>query len=126
VPLSDVAQRAVRAVTARYPSDAQRLLDILRTAPEAVKRKPDRFGPLNIALMGKPPLPPDDTRLAESFALEWLAGEFEVHELADALEAALVAETGRPQDPRRHRPDAWRTLTGDPVRAGRIFQRTDG
>jgi len=126
VPLSDVAQRAVRGVTARYPSDAQRLLDILRTAPEAVKRKPDRFGPLNIALMGKPPLPPDDTRLAESFALEWLAGEFEVHELADALEAALVAETGRPQDPRRHRPDAWRTLTGDPVRAGRIFQRTDG
>jgi hypothetical protein len=126
VPLSDVAQRAVRAVTARYPSDAQRLLDIMRTAPEAVKRKPDRFGPLNIALMGKPPLPPDETRLAESFALEWLAGEFEVHELADAVEAALVAETGRPQDPRRHRPDAWRTLTGDPVRTGRIFQRDDG
>ena len=126
MPLSDVAQRAVRGVTARYPSDVQRLLDILRTAPEAVKRKPDRFGPLSIALMGKPPLPPDETRLAESFALEWLAGEFEVHDLADALEAALVAETGRPQDPRRHRPDAWRTLTGDPVRAGRIFQRTDG
>jgi hypothetical protein len=126
VPLSDVAERAVRAVTARYPSDAQRLLDIVRTAPEAVKRKPDRFGPLNIALMGKPPLPPDETRLAESFALEWLAGDFDVHELADALEAALVAETGRPQDPRRHRPDAWRTLTGDPLRAGRIFQRTDG
>jgi len=126
VPLSDVAQRAVRAVTARYPSDAQRLLDIVRTAPEAVKRKPDRFGPLDIALMGKPPLPPDETRLAESFALEWLAGDFDVHELADALEAALVAETGRPQDPRRHRPDAWRTLTGDPLRAGRIFQQTDG
>jgi hypothetical protein len=125
VPLSDVALRAVRAVTARYPGDAQRLLDMMRTAPEAAKRKPTRFGPLNVALMGKPPLPPEETQLVETFALEWLAGEFDVHELADAVEAALSAQTGRQQDPRRHRPDLWRTLTGEPVRPGRIFQQND-
>jgi hypothetical protein len=125
VPLSDVALRAVRAVTARYPRDAQRLLDMMRTAPEAARRKPTRFGPLNVALLGNPPLPPDEVQLVEAFALEWLAGEFDVHELADAVEAALAAATGRPQDPRRHRPDAWRTLTGEPIRAGRIFQQSD-
>ena len=125
MPLSDVALRAVQAVTARYPRDTQRLLDMMRTAPEAVRRKPTRFGPLNVALMGKPPLPPEEILLVETFALEWLAAEFDVHELADAVEAALSALTGRPQDPRRHRPDLWRTLTGQPVRPGRIFQQTD-
>lgn len=125
MPLSDVAQRAVRAVTARYPRDVQRLLDMMRTAPEAARRKPTRFGPLNIALMGKPPLPLEETQLVEAFAAEWLRGEFDVNELADAVEAALAAETGRRQDPRRHRPDAWRTLTGEPVRPGRIFQQHD-
>jgi hypothetical protein len=125
VPLSDVAQRAVRAVTARYPRDVQRLLDMMRTAPEAARRKPTRFGPLNVALMGKPPLPLEEAQLVEAFAAEWLRGEFDVNELADAVEAALVAETGRRQDPRRHRPDAWRTLTGEPVRPGRIFQHHD-
>ncbi|HYW23212.1 MAG TPA: hypothetical protein VE953_03555 [Terriglobales bacterium] len=125
MPLSDVARRAVEAVTARYPRDAQRLLDMMRTAPEAARRKPTRFGPLNVALMGNPPLPPEEARLVEAFALEWLAGGFDIHELADAVEAALNAQTGRPQDPRRHRPDAWRTLTGEPVRPGRIFQHSD-
>ena len=125
MPLSDVAQRAVQAVTARYPRGAQRLLDMMRTAPEAARRKPTRFGPLNVALMGKPPLPPEEIGLVEAFAIEWLAGAFDVHELADAVEAALSAETGRPQDPRRHRPDGWRTLSGEPVRPGRIFQQND-
>jgi hypothetical protein len=121
VPLSDVAQRAVRAVTARYPRDVQRLLDMMRAAPEAGKRKPTRFGPLNVALMGKPPLPPDETRLVEAFAAEWLRGDFDVHELADAVEAALRERTGRPQDPRRHSPDAWRTITGEQLKPGRLF-----
>jgi hypothetical protein len=121
VPLSDAAQRAVRTVTARYPRDVQRLLDMMRTAPEAGKRKPTRFGPLNVALMGKPPLPPEETRLVEAFAAEWLRGEFDVYELADAVEAALREHTGRPQDPRRHSPDAWRTIAGGDARPGRLL-----
>jgi hypothetical protein len=121
VPLSDVAQRAVRAVTARYPSDVQRLLDMMRTAPEAGKRKPTRFGPLNIALMGKPPLPLEETQLVEAFAAEWVRGDFDVHELADAVEAALREQTGRPQDPRRHTPTGWRTLAGDEAKPGRLI-----
>jgi len=125
VPLSYVAQRAVVAVTARYPDDVQLLLDRLRTAPEATTPRPTRFGPLSVALIGKPSPPPHEVRLLEAFGLEWVAGEFDVHELADAVEAALSAETGRPQDPRRHRPDGWRALTGAPVRPGRIFQQSD-
>jgi hypothetical protein len=125
VPLSDVARRAVQTVTARYPRDVQRLLDMMRTAPEAAKRKPTRYGPLNIALMGKPPLPLEESQLVEAFAEEWVRGEFDVYELADAVEVALSAETGRPQDPRRHQPNAWRTITGDPLRPGRIFQQSD-
>jgi hypothetical protein len=121
VPLSDAAQRAVRAVTARYPRDVQRLLDMMRTAPEAGKRKPTRFGPLNVALMGKPPLPAEETRLVEAFAGEWLRGEFDLYELADAVEAALREHTGRPQDPRRHSPDAWRTIAGGEARPGRLL-----
>ena len=97
MPLSDVARRAVRAVTARYPRDVQRLLDMIRTAPEAGKRKPTRFGALNIALMGKPPLPLEETQLVEAFAAEWLRGDFDVHELADAADADhLRHPTGEP------------------------------
>lgn len=121
MPLSDVAQRAVRAVTARYPRDVQRLLDMIRTAPEAGKRKPTRFGPLNVALMGKPPLPLEETQLVEAFAAEWVRGDFDVYELADAVEAALREQTGRPQDPRRHSPTGWRTLAGDQLKPGRLI-----
>jgi len=115
----------VRAVTARYPRRAQVLLDMMRTAPEAAKRKPTRFGPLNILLLGNPPLPPDEAKLCEQFAEEWLRGEFDVHELADAVEAALAAVTGRRQDPRRHRLDGWRTLAGPQQEPGRLFGRPD-
>ena len=125
MPLSDVAQRAVRAVTARYPRGVQRLLDMLRTAPEAGKRKPTRFGPLNVALMGKPPLPLEETQVVEAFAAEWVRGDFDIYELADAVEAALGERTGRRQDPLRHRPDAWRTLTGEPLKPGRLLDPSD-
>lgn len=125
MPLSSVSQQAVRIVTARHPRGAQTLLDILRTAPEAVRRKPGRFGPLNVALVGNPPLLPEEARLVEAFASEWLRGGFDVRELADALDATLREQTGRRQDPRRHRPDAWRTLAGEPVRPGRIFGPSD-
>ena len=121
MPLSDVARRAIGVVTELYPRDVQRLLDMMRTAPEAGKRKPTRFGPLNVALMGKPPLPLEETQLVEAFAAEWLRGEFDIHELADAVEAALGEQTGRPQDPRRHSPHGWRTLGGEQVKPGRLF-----
>jgi hypothetical protein len=121
VPLSDVARRAVELVTARYPRDVQRLLDMLRTAPEAGKRKPTRFGPLNVALRGKPPLSLEETQLVEAFASEWLRADFDVYELADAVEVALREQTGRPQDPRRHRPDGWRTIAGDSLKPGRLL-----
>ncbi len=121
MPLSAAAHLAIRAVTARNPRGAQLLLDMMRTAPEAAKRKPTRFGPLNIMILGRPPLPEDEVRLCESFGSEWLRGEFDIHELADAVEAALKEVTGRRQDPRRQRPDGWRTLAGRQQEPGRLF-----
>jgi hypothetical protein len=121
VPLSQTALDAVRVVTARDPRRAQLLLDMMRTAPEVARRKPTRYGPLNIVIMGQPPLPPEEARLCEAFGRAWLGGEFDVHELADAVESALAGVTGRRQDPRRHRPGGWRTLAGDRPAPGRLF-----
>jgi hypothetical protein len=121
VPLSDVARRAIEVVTKLYPRDVQLLLDRLRTAPEAGMRRPTRSSPLNVALKGKPPLPLMETQLVEAFAAEWLRGEFDIQELADAVEAALAEQTGRPQDPGRHSPYGWRTLAGDQVKPGRLL-----
>jgi hypothetical protein len=121
VPLSDASLRAVRAVTVRYPDDAQLLLDMVRTAPEVVGRRQTRFGPLNRVLVGNAPMPPEEIELLETFAAEWHRREFDAHELADAIEAALREATGRSQDPGRHRPDAWRTLAGAPLPPGRLF-----
>ena len=111
--LSEVAKGAVRAAAACSPARAQTLLDILRTAPEAVKRKPGRYGPLAFVLLGKP-LPVEQRHLFERFAEEWRRGDFGVAELADALEGALVELTQRPQDPDRHRAARWRTVAGRP------------
>jgi hypothetical protein len=119
--LSDVARRAIEVVTARYPLDVQRLLDRLRTAPEAGMRRPTRSSPLNVALRGKPPMSLEETQLVEAFAAEWLRGDFDIQELADAVEAALREQTGRPQDPRRHSPFGWRTLAGQQVKPGRLL-----
>ena len=121
MPLSDAARDAVRAMTARNPQGAQELLDMMRAAPEVARRKPTRYGPLNIVILGQPPLPPDDARLCERFGEEWLRGDFNVHELADAVEEALRAVTGRRQDPRRHRPGGWRTLAGRPQEPDRLL-----
>jgi hypothetical protein len=125
VPLSDVARQAVRVVTARYPAGAQRLLDMARAAPEAARRRPTRYGPLYAALMGNPPLPPDEAALVEAFARAWLRSEFDIHEVADAVEEALHEQTGRRQEPGRHRPDAWRTIAGGSSTPGRLFQTSD-
>jgi hypothetical protein len=125
VPLSDVARDAVKAMTARNPRGAQRLLDMMRAAPEVARRRPTRYGPLNIMILGQPPLPPDDVRLCERFGEEWLRGDFDVYELADAVEAALREVTGRKQDPRRHSPEGWRTLAGRRKEPGRLFGHPD-
>jgi hypothetical protein len=125
VPLSSTAREAVRAVTARNPLGAQVLLDMMRTAPEVARRKPTRFGPLNIAIHGQAPLPPEEARLCEAFGREWLRGEFDIHELADAVEAELSRATGRPQDRRRQRPDVWRTLAGPQQEPGRLLGPPD-
>jgi hypothetical protein len=121
VPLSQVALDAVRAVTARNPRGAQLLLDMMRTAPEAARRKPTRFGPLSVVIRGRPPLPSEEIELCEAFGAAWLRGEFDVHELADAVEAALAGVTGRRQDPCRQRPDDWRTMAGQRQGPGRLF-----
>jgi hypothetical protein len=125
VALSQAAGEAVRTVTARNPRGAQRLLDMARTAPEVARPKPTRFGPLQIAIHGTAPLAPDEVRLCEQFAAEWLRGEFDVHELADAIEAALAEVTGRAQAPGRHRPDVWRTLAGPQSGPGRLLGRAE-
>jgi hypothetical protein len=124
VPLSPTAREAVRVVAARNPPGAQTLLDMMRTAPEVARRKPTRFGPLSIALHGQPPLSPAEARLCEAFGEEWLRGEFDIHELADAVEAELARVTGRSQDRRRQRPDVWRTLAGPQQETGRLFGPT--
>jgi hypothetical protein len=116
-----VSLRAVRAVTARYPDDVQLLLDMVRTAPEVAGRRRTRYGPLNRVLFGGPPLPADEIDLLETFADEWQRCEFDIHELADAMEIALREQTGRSQEPGRHRPDAWRTLAGSPLPPGRLL-----
>jgi hypothetical protein len=114
VPLSQAAVQAVRAVTARNPRGAQWLLDKMRIAPETLRRRPTRFGPLNhVVLRGGGPLPPDEIRLCETLSAEWQRGEFDVRELADAVEAALDQVTGRRQDPGRQHRGGWRTLGGE-------------
>lgn len=125
MPLSDAARRAVQAMTTRNPRGAQRLLDMMRAAPEVARRRPTRFGPLNIMILGQPPLAPDDVRLCEEFGREWVRGDFDVHELADAVEAALRDVTGRRQDPWRRSPEGWRTLAGRRTEPGRLLGSSD-
>jgi hypothetical protein len=129
VPLSDAARQAVEVVTARNPRRAQLLLDLLRTAPEAVRRKPkDRYGLLRRVLHGPPEQPElskREGRLCEEFHQAWLSEEFTIAELADALEAALGQVTGVRQDPNRHRADGWRTLAGRPRRPDALIGRAD-
>jgi hypothetical protein len=117
--------QAVRAATAHRPGRAQQLLDILRAAPEVVRRKPDRYGPLGLLVRGRPPLPPQDRRRCELFAREWLRGDFGVDELANALEEALLEVTGRPQSIDRHRAGGWHTLAGQAHGPHRLIRRAD-
>lgn len=122
MPLSEPARRAVLLATAHNPVQAQRLLDLLRTAPETIRRKPGRYGPLALVVGDGRALAAEDGRLCERFSLEWMLGEFGVAELADALEAAIREVTGRAPDPRRYPRGGWRTLAGRVRRPGSLIE----
>jgi hypothetical protein len=117
----------VRAATAHNPDGAQLLLDICRTAPEAVKRKPgDRYGPLGMMLTGQPPLPGGQSRMCVIFNKQWLAGDFTVAELGDAIEAALEEVSKRRSDPRRQvREGFWWSLGGRPRSGDSLIGRPE-
>jgi hypothetical protein len=113
MPLSNAARAAVFATTKGNPRMAQWLLDLLRIAPEAVKRKwRDPYGPLAALLASRPAPGPRLDRLCRTFQREWLEERFTVVELAAALEDALREVTGSETDTRRYRRNGWRTLAG--------------
>jgi hypothetical protein len=105
VPFSPSARHAVEVAVRLNPDGARSILAILRTAPAAVKYKPqDRFGPLGMMVIAggqpdrspvpaggfyRPSLPPEFHGQAETFQREWLARSFTKAELADALEQCL-------------------------------------
>lgn len=122
--LSETAMAAVRVATAQSPARAQMLLNILRTAARAVKRKPDRYGPLGFVLLGHAPVLVERRRLFERFAEEWQRGDFGPGELAEALEEALNEVTGRRQRPGRWT-TGWRTLAGRPHGRNALIQPLD-
>lgn len=102
MPLSDPARQVLEAAVGSNPDGARQLLAILRTAPAAVRYKPqDRLGPLGMMVsesgaasaprgLGRPTLPPEHRAAAEAFQQEWLAKGFSKAELADELERCLV------------------------------------
>ncbi len=109
--MSEKARQALRAAVALNPDGARLLRAILRTAPEAVKHKPqDRFGPLAMMVAEsrpvsspppslrdfvKPMLPGELWAGAELFQREWIAGSFNKDDLANHIEACLH-ELGEP------------------------------
>ncbi len=105
VAMSDRAQQAVEAAVRLNPAGAQLLYAILRTAPAAVKRKPeDKFGPLGLMVVEarppvqasfrfkgwvRPALPAKLHQQAAAFRREWLGYRFTKAELADSIEECL-------------------------------------
>jgi hypothetical protein len=104
------------------PEGARELLAILRTAPAAVKYKPeDTFGPLGMMVtetgppaqnpsqrgLSRPGLPPQLHGAAEAFQKEWLGRGFTKAELADELERCLnqLGEEALPEERA-----AWQTI----------------
>ncbi len=105
MPFSESAWHALEVAVRLNPDGARSLLAILRTAPAAVKYKPqDRFGPLGMMVIDsgqadradlparglyRPSLAAEFHGQAETFQREWLARSFTKAELADALEHCL-------------------------------------
>jgi len=106
VSLSETARRGVVAAATFDPVLASQLLGILKTSPEAVKRKPgDTYGPRGFIFAGSP-VRPLTTGLVFSampeplgrkvlgqrlvFNDEWLSGACTRDDLADAITEALA------------------------------------
>ncbi|HEX6349876.1 MAG TPA: hypothetical protein VF160_10870 [Candidatus Dormibacteraeota bacterium] len=123
MPLSDSARRVLETAVGLNPDGARQLVAILRTAPAAVKYKPqDRFGPLGIMVgesgvanaargFSRPQLPLEHHGAAERFRREWLAKGFTKAELADALESCLRA-LGEQSAPHT---GSWLAFRRDPI-----------
>lgn len=139
MPLSDSARRVLEMAVGLNPDGARQLLAVLRTAPAAVKYKPqDRFGPLGMMVrdsgvanaargFSRPLLPVEHHPAADHFQREWLAKSFTKAELADALQRCLRA-LGKQLAPHT---GSWQALRRDPIApdpVSRIFgpvSRTD-
>lgn len=84
------AREGLRAAVQHDPEAARRLLDLLLTAPQAVRRKPgDRYGLLALMLGCRPRLLPADLARCQIFHRRWMAREFETHDIAAELFTAL-------------------------------------
>ena len=118
MPMSDAARQVLAAAVGLNPDGARRLLAILRTAPAAVRYKPqDRFGPLGMMVgesgpagFDRPGLPREHHAAVEAFQREWVAKGFSKADLADELENRLRT-LGEPVPP-HHGP--WQAVRGDP------------
>lgn len=124
MPLSDPARQVLETAVGLNPDGARLLLAILRTAPTAVKYKPqDRFGPLGMMVseyggaarnpslrgLSRPDLALELHGAAEIFQREWLAQSFTKAELADELERCLD-QFGEQAPPHG---GSWQTIRGD-------------
>jgi hypothetical protein len=109
--MSGAAREALEAAVRLNPDGARELYAILRTAPAAVKRKPDdQFGPLammvleagprqsarsTLGIVARPALPTELHPQARRFQREWLAQRISKTGLAEAIEACLQRD-GQP------------------------------
>jgi hypothetical protein len=109
--MSGPAREALEAAVRLNPDGARQLYAILRTAPEAVKRKPtDPFGPLAmmvvkagpqrsprsiLGVVRRPALPAHLHPQARLFRQEWLDERISKSALAEAIEAYL-RQDGQP------------------------------
>jgi len=100
MPMSASAYEGLRAAVAYNPNRAREFVDVMRSFPAMVKRKPDdEYGPLILMLRTQPGRPlvaslPDllteQQRIAcRRFNEEWLRWDFMKRELADAIESIL-------------------------------------
>jgi hypothetical protein len=88
--MSDAAREGLRIAVGRNPRQARAFLTILLAAPSHVRRKPDdRYGPLSLMLGTRPVLTPSEAAACSRFQREWIAGEFDIPELAAAVLMAL-------------------------------------
>jgi hypothetical protein len=109
--LSGPARQALEAAVRLNPDGARELYAVLRTAPAAVKRKPDdRFGPLammvleagprhsarsTLGIVRRPALPAELHPQARRFQREWLEERITKAALAEAIEVCLQRD-GQP------------------------------